>query len=449
MKIARVRIKNILGIEELEFAPGKGFTEIVGPNGAGKTTVLEAIKSVFKGGHDATLLRDGAKQGEVVLELDDGAEIKKTVRPHTSDTVVKRDNRALPRPMELIKSLVDQWSNNPVQFLTAKPEDRVTLFLQSVPLKVDAPYLEQISGVKIPDPNLHAYHVIEYVHDTVFDDRTDTNRAIDEKEKTIRQLRQAMPDAPAGVVGGEEELEARLRELDAQKNSDLDAVHQKLSEFSKAIEAQIATDSADFDQRILTLQREIESLRSQKVDAIAALRMRVTNVSARATAKREEISEQHRASREPIDAQLTILRNNREAAVKRKLTLENIETMEQELKQLRQDTEQQTRALEAIKQYKSDVLRKLPVQNVEVRNGQIYKNNVVFDRLNTQQRVDIAVEIAKLRAGELGIVCVDGIEAMDPHQFEIFRQKCSESGLQFVVSRVTGGAFDIKTDDPF
>lgn len=450
MKISLVTIRDIMGIRELEFKPGAGFTEIVGKNGLGKTSVLEAIKSIVKGGHDATLLRDGAEKGEIVLVLDDNTEIKKTVRAHTSNVEIKRDGKRQARPAELIRSLADQLSTNPVEFLTAKEDDRVSIFLQSVPLKVDAAYLKQITGVEVEGADrLHAYQVLETVHDQVYDDRTGTNRAIDEKEKTMRQLRQAMPDAPAGVVGGEEELEAKLTQLDTQKDTSLEDVRTKLQTFVDQMNEQIATVSREKDEKIEELQRQIDTLRSDKVAAVEVLRSRITSVTAKAEAKRTEIRTTNAADRQPIETQLAVLRTNRNAAAKREQTLETITTMEAELEQLRQDAARQNKALDDIDRYKSDLLKTLPIPGMEVRSGKIYRDNVVFDRLNTQQRVDIAVDIAKLRAGELGVVCVDGIECMDADMFETFRTRALQSGLQFVVSHVTNGPFNIKTNDPF
>lgn len=450
MKIAHITIKNILGTRELDFAPAAGFTEIVGPNGSGKTTVLEAIKAVFKGGHDATLLRDGAEKGEIVLLLDDGTEIKKTVREHTSNVQLSRDGRILPRPAELIKQLVDRLSNNPVAFLTAPKDERVSIFLQSMPLTADIAKLEQISGIKVANAEgLHAYLVIEHVYDQVFKDRASTNRAVDEKEKTIKQLRQALPDAPDGIIGGEDELEAQLVEIDARKDKDLGEVHEKLSTFTQTINTQVATSNQTYDGQIEELQKQIEALRTAKAEAVAGFRTRVTSVEGKANVKRQEIKDAHRATREPVETQLTILRTNRNAAAKREQTLETIRMLEGELVELNNDVARQNKALEDIKQYKSDMLDNLPIPGVEVRNSEIYRDNIVFDRLNTAQRVDMAVELAKLRAGELGVVCVDGIEAMDSATFEEFRQKSQASQLQFFVSHVTDGPFGIKTDDPF
>ena len=58
LRIAHLKISNILGIDELEFSPA-GFNDIRGKNGTGKTSVLEAIKAATGKGHDATLLRKG------------------------------------------------------------------------------------------------------------------------------------------------------------------------------------------------------------------------------------------------------------------------------------------------------------------------------------------------------------------------------------------------------
>lgn len=119
MKISHVRISNILGIASLEFTAGK-FNLITGPNGQGKTSVLEAIKSVVVGGHDATLLRKGEDKGEVVLLLDDNTEIRKRVTSKSSPLDVIQDGGKVQRPTEIIRALTDMLSVNPVDFLAPR-----------------------------------------------------------------------------------------------------------------------------------------------------------------------------------------------------------------------------------------------------------------------------------------------------------------------------------------
>ncbi|MNE63998.1 hypothetical protein D3C80_1593820 [compost metagenome] len=87
----------------------------------------------------------------------------------------------------------------------------------------------------------------------------------------------------------------------------------------------------------------------------------------------------------------------------------------------------------------------MPIPGLEVRDGEVFRNGITFDRLNTAQQVDIAVEIAKLRAGELGVICVDGIEALNSQAFDEFRERALQSGLQLFVSRVSDEEFTVKT----
>jgi DNA repair exonuclease SbcCD ATPase subunit len=474
MRISRLKIRNLLGIEELEFNAGK-FVHIAGPNGSGKSSVLEAIKAVFKGGHDATILRTGTDKGEIVFELDDGTEITKIVREHTSDLKIRRpgSNKPLPKPKELLDNLVDQLSNNPIEFLLERDEKRrVDVLLETMPIVVDLPRLQQISGVSLP-PNaehMHMYQLFDHVHTTVYEDRTGTSRAVDEKKKTIIQLTQAMPALPEGVVGGELELEAKLVEIDANKDLSLTEVHEKLTTYSNAVQANIATVTAAHDEsirkyqdamdsEIAELQKLLDQKRSEKLANIARMRAeqssavtelqnRISTTTARADAKRLEIKKSHQEARGPVEAQLNILRSNRDMAARRAQTQETIKALEAELKQLEADVERQNRALDAINAYKSEVLQNLPIPGLEVRAGKIYRNGVVFNRLNLEQRMNIGIEIAKLRAGDLGVVCVDGIEAFDSAHFEEFKRQANNTDLQFIVTRVSDHPFAISTDQP-
>src|SRR5438270_7793157 len=75
MKLEKVQIESIGGIEYLEFPTSAALIEVTGDNGVGKSSVLNAIRCVVEGGHDPALLRLGAKKGVVRLLLDDGTTI--------------------------------------------------------------------------------------------------------------------------------------------------------------------------------------------------------------------------------------------------------------------------------------------------------------------------------------------------------------------------------------
>lgn len=440
MKIAKVKISNILGVAELEFAPG-GFTEISGPNGSGKTSILEAIKATLESGHDATLLRKGSEHGEAVLVLDDGTQLTKTVTPDGSKSIVHRDGKKVPRPGEVLKHLTDMMSVNPVDFLRAPKKDRVRVLLEAMPLEADIAVLTEISGldVRVPD-GIHAMQAIHQVYTQVYDARTGTNRAIKEKKSTINQLELAVPPVPEGAAGDESELEAKLEELDAGRDAELARITTKLYGIR-------ADTRGAIDDIRTELQAQIDRLKAEAQAKVDAINAELAKREAQAAAAREKRIAEATAQREPITAQLGLLRQNRDLHARRTQTLETIGVMELELTALEDESAAQTQALAAIEKYKSDLLASLPIPGLEVTDGEIFRNGVHFDRLNTAQQVAISVEIAKLRAGDLGVVCVDGLELLDKDAFEEFKTKSIESGLQLFVTRVSDEEFAINSGD--
>lgn len=440
MKIAHISIKNILGIAELELSP-QGFTEISGPNGTGKTSILEAIKSVLETGHDATLLRKGAEVGETVLVLDDGTELSKRVTPAGSTSAVRRDGKKVTRPAEAIKALTDMLSVNPVDFLRAPKKDRVRVLLESMPIEADAAHLSKLAGVPIKaQPGLHALHVIQLVHTEAYDARTGTNRAVKEKSATISQLEAAVPPLPTGVSGDEADIQGAINAAADNRDATLGKIQAKLEGLRSKAQTDIDAVRAD-------VQRQIDELKATGQAKVDAIKADQAEQESRASAAREKANATHAAATQPMQVQLNTIRNDREASGRRKQTLDTIEALRVELGALQEEAARQTKALTDIEAYKAELLSGLPIPGVEVIDGEIYREGVQFDRLNTAQQVDIAVEIAKLRAADLGIVCVDRIECLDAASLDEFRRRALESGLQLFVTRVADSEFNIDTAD--
>lgn len=440
MKIAHVKITNVLGITELEFTP-QGFNEITGRNGQGKTSVLEAIKAGLNTGHDATLLRRGEKEGEVVLVLDDqDMQIRKRIKADASPTEVKQGGKKVARPAEALRSFADMLSINPVDFLRAPKKDRVRVLLETMPIEVDISHLTEISGIDIDTRSMmQGLQLIDAVHTTVYDNRTGTNRAVKEKQSTISQLQAAIPPVPAGAEGDEDELTDRVTDIQRTCDAEMRRITTKLDELRASRDTKLQELRDELQERIDAIREEMTA-KAEQVNAEFAESERKAGV------QREKTTARATADRSPIDQQIAVIRNNREAAGRRTQTIDTITALETELEGLVEEAQAQTQALAAIEKYKSDLLDSLPIPGLEVKNGEVFRDGVPFDRLNTAQQVDIAVEIAKLRANGLGVICVDGIELLDSGAFDAFKARSIESGLQLFVSRVSDDDFSINTD---
>lgn len=452
MKIAKVRISQILGIEELEFDAGR-FVEVMGPNGAGKTSVLEALKSVVKGGEDATLLRKGAEKGEVILLLDDGTEIRKRVTAKNQVTTVEKDGVRVQKPMDTIKALTDMLSVNPVDFLrlgtsAAGKKQRVNVLLESLPIALDADRIEKIVGSRMDLPDLpSAFDQINAIRQAVFDDRTSTNRVVKEKESTINQLAATLPPSSDDGSDDSSGLLDEVNTLDASRDAERERIKTKLDGFRQTNSTKIETIKAESAVKVAELRKQIEAEESAARDLVQAEKDAFADIERLATAQWEKKSAEHAAARAAITNRIAAIEERQRQAAANEQTRKTIATMREQVRTLETDVEKQTAAIAGLDSYKEELLAALPIRGLEVREGEIYRDNIVFDRLNTAQQVDIAVEIGKLRAGELGVICVDGIELLDEAHFAEFRAKAVASGLQMFVTRVSDGPFEIKSGD--
>lgn len=423
--ISHIKISNILGVSDLAFDAGR-FVEISGPNGSGKTSILEAIKATLKSGHDATLLRAGASDGEAVIVLDDGTEITKRVRVSGSETVVRdAAGKRLPKPGSVVSALADLLSVNPVDFLRATKKERVSVLLESMPIELDYERLSQITGLAESPSGAHALVEIARIHKEIYDARTGTNRAVKEKHATINQLAATLPDAATEIPGGADGLVDQIQALDAAKDAELERISTKLDGLRQTMEAECEA-----------LRREIQA----KQEAFK-------EIAAKAATQRQRTVEKHATDSAGIRANLAAIQEAQKAAARHESTRQAIGTMRQQAEDLQAEADAQTAALEALEAYKSELLAALPIPGLTVVDGEIYRDGVQFDRLNTAQQVQIAVEIAKLRSGKLGVICCDGLELLDSAAFAEFQQQALASGLQLFVSRVSDAEFTITNQE--
>lgn len=425
LKVSHVRIQSVLGIDELEFSPG-GFTEVSGANGSGKTSTIEALRAALRGGHDATLLRQGADRGEIVLVLDDGTQIKKSITAEGTNVVVLRDEKKLSRPAEAIKGLHDALSVNPVEFLRAPDKARVDALLAVMPVRVDAERVRELLPVNFVKGSLSVDGLagLESIKKSVFDERTAVNRMARDKEGAVNQLRATLPEVVDEAPATDASLLAEVDAIDKARDAEVDRVNAKLG-----------TMRSEHEARVAALQAQIDAERA----AFAEVKGKADSALVKAKAA-------HSEARARVQARLDAIEQAQKAQARYAVTRENIARMSDELGELKTDAAGMTAALEGLDAYKAELLAALPVPGLEVAEGKLFRYGVPFDRLNTAQQVEIAVEVAKLRAGELGLICVDGLELLDDEHFEAFKAHAEASGLQLIVSRVSAGPLSIRTE---
>lgn len=420
MNINKVKISNILGIESLEFQAGK-FVEVSGANGTGKTSFLEALRFALKGGNDATILRQGADSGEVILEFTDGTVLKRKYDGKSKLSLIDGAGNSINKPQTYLDSLADIMSTNPIEFLNTDNKTRAKILLESIPIDINPDELKEILqgeyASKIPvDFSCHPLEFLEFIRETLFTTRRDLNRDSKEKTGTLNQLQESL----IPIDCEPEELQSKINDIEMKQSARQEMKTNILIDLSKELE-----------QKTEELRKEFEEKKN--------------SLNAEYASKKEDILKKFEETYNPATEQLIMLREQLKNVGGVMKSKELIKQFTEEIQRLDKDTNQLTEALNKLEQLKLAKLQNIPIQGLEIKDGSIYVNDISFDRLNTASKINIAVEVAKMKAGKLGIICLDGLENFDDNTYNLFKEAMQGTNLQAIITRVSNEEFTVKS----
>lgn len=466
MRVTHVRVRNVLGIEQLDLRPG-GFTVIRGQNATGKSSLLEAIKAAFGGGHDASLLRHGAKKGEVVLVLDDGTEIRKSITEGRSSLSVRDgEQREVAAPQAFLDMLVERSSFNPVAFLGASPKDRIRILLSALPVKLDRAQIDKVtseaSGLpfEIPDEiNADSFGVIGFIRRRLFDERTGVNRAAKEKRSTAETIQRGLPPASELSTNWQETLAGLEKEQEEARGRELEFAKKVEREYSAEIilldreEAKwVEETKSQYDGKIRDLEVQIEKLNDGKKEAIGKIKLEASKSREDAKRRREKLStefaEELSVRKVEIARGLAETKEKSASAVRAAEQRRFAASLWCDVEALEQRSGKLTAGLGQVDSLSASLLDSLPVPGLKVEDGDLTMHGIGFDRLSSSQRTWLAVEVAKAHPGRLGLVVCDGMELLDQETFAAFKDAFSKTELQAIVTRVSEDEkLTIETDE--
>lgn len=429
MKLKHVTIRNILGIEELETDLGH-VTEIVGRNGSGKSSVIEAIKYALGGGTDATLIRKGAKEGEVVLLLDDGTTVgKKATGDKDSPKVRRPDVGMITAGQTYLNKLHDILRRNPVELLTADAAKRGQYLLEATPMEITRKQIEETVGKAVDANELlrdvpmdkHALVIIGRVQKSIFDERTGINREAKSSRTTAEKLAMSLPEDEMSA----EDLAAEKTAASADREMIIDNG---------------AKRAGDIDGGLVDRRRSLGQQREARLDEIRAEYAElITAEEEKGSAAKQAIREEIGPKAEELRAQVAALDERIKSSAEHANTRSVIAGMEREASEKEAASEKLTTALARLEDLKRKLSGDLPLGLELGEDGDIYRDGIPFSRLNKAQQVDVAMRLSMIRAGELQFVCVDGLEALDGDTYGALLAWSAENDIQILGTRVATG----------
>jgi hypothetical protein len=481
MRISQLKLKNCLGIRELEFKPGQ-ITIIEGEEKQGKTSILESIQRFFwnkseRSGKFVYTDDEGtAEKAETYIDLDDGTTMKKYINSENkvTTTSIEKDGMSPKAPETFLKSLVNENQLNPIDLIHMDDKKLSELILSLIPIKVTPENLIEWVGEVPPfvDCNKHGLQVCKDVADLYYNKRTEVNRRIKDLEGEIKGAKAKLPEnydpEEWRNVSLTEKYDAikeanqknSLRQSHQAKINNKDTMIESLKNQEKAAIAEILQKSADgkkaTEERIAELKRQIAALESElaQADAVCA-----EKVSATADHYKKLIADTENAAEESqkyLDENSVIDIEPLEAAHKETeemksyiRTADDLKAKEKELADKEAESKELTCKIEEMRIRPQVLLKqaKCPIPGMSVDGSNILVNGRPIINLSGGERIKFVMNIVRATAGPLKIILINGFEALSPKGQEEFIKECTGDGFQYIITRVTDGGLKITAID--
>jgi len=435
MKAVRLTLRNVLPFEALTLDFGEHITYVRGANGTGKTSLKDALLSFSDGGSDPTLLRAGATAGEAVWLLSDDGQpwtLRERITPSkTSRDVIRPDGSTEGAAMTVIRELINSMSANPVKFIQSPPETRARIFIEQMQVKLTPERLAAAGITDYPPALLqsHGLEAIKQLDKMLRSKREGVGGSKRRAAETAETLRKQLPPDRPNI---NQELETARAEL-AGKQGELAA---RKKDIGDMVESQRKEIEAKYREQHAYIERQIEALRSKARELESAERAELSQLSSDANQQYARYRAALASEIETLTGTVATLQEQYDQQTRAQQTKAHIERNQVDAEELQAQWDALSKQIQQLEVIEAELLQGVPIKNVEVRDGEIYRDGVPFPRWNEERQWALAFQIAKMVAGKLGFVSVDGIQFMDPMRRESFERAAIASGLQFLVTEV-------------
>lgn len=466
MKQTKLKIKNVLGIKQLEL-DGKSI-ELRGPNGAGKSSVIDAIRKVLSNNFSReVLVTQGETEAEIFLETDTGISIDRKIRTNKGDYLKVKENGAdVSSPQTFLNELFTPLQLDPVGFTQLTRQEKNRILLDLIEFKWDINWITEKFG-EIPKGIDYSQNILQVLHNIqakdgqYYKDRQVINSAELHKRKTIEDIAKDIPpnfDATKWENYSVSEKASELTKIQ-QSNNEID----KAKRFKLAYDDKIKGLQAN---KMIAVQNEKETIESERnrsektierlkaetkaeEDKLLTLDDKLKDKIAIAEAEYNEqvakldgdikIAEKY-IGKEIID--IVPLQNEIAEAERMKNFVNEYKRMLREIieqNQLIEQSEELTRKIELARELPSEILKtaEMPIADLTVVDGVPLVRNLPIDNLSDGEQLELCVDVSVAKTGNLQIILIDGVERLSSQNRDILYSKCKAKGVQVVATRTT------------
>ena len=215
----------------------------------------------------------------------------------------------------------------------------------------------------------------------------------------------------------------------------------ELQELIEKLTISIASEESNIsniDANLVTILEGIDREHEEKINGINGVRkVKISDANEKLFNAEKYLLENIKVDIEPLESDATYaetMKNFLRESERVSSYLAEIETLSNESIEL-------TRLIELARELPGILLQSadMPVPGISIGDGELRVDNLPVDNLSDGRKMEISLEIAKAKTGDLKVVLVDKFESLDPERQQSFIAKAKETGLQFFITQVTGG----------
>ena len=469
MKTTKIKIRNLFGITETEL-DGRSV-ELTGGNGVGKTSVIDALRYALTNKSERNIIvRQGEKEGEILIETDTGLSIDRKKRTEQSDyKSVKENGREIMGPENFLRQLFTPLQLDPVAFTLMDEKSKNRAILDLIEFDWDLNFINEKFG-EIPSWINYDQNILEVLSDMQsengewFKERQNVNRDIRNKQAFIEDIAKDIPDNYQAEKWEAYDLGASYKKLEQMKElnsrieraklfrSSYDSKLRKL-EADKMIEVTSAEKAIAAERE--TLLSDIERMKAQ----IKANEEKLSGLSGTLEDKKALAESHFNEAKTKLDADMSIADeymdkqpvdctelqsevNNAEDMKRHLNEYQRMKAMQNELEQLTARSNEYTRKIELARTLPGVILEtaKIPIEGFTVENGIPLIHGLPVANLSEGEQLSLCVDVAISKPNGLQIILIDGTEKLSSENREKLYSKCHDKGIQFIATRTTDSA---------
>lgn len=471
-KITKLRINEFLGIEEIDLKPEGDIVVIEGRKGVGKTSIIDMIKAAFTNKSERSkLIKDGAKESEIYLETSNGIEINRKKRLEKADyNKVTQNKIDVQKPQEFLSTLFNSLQFDPVNGfynLSDKEKNRELLSLVKINWSMDdiANWFGEIPTGENIDYSDHILNILESIaakDGNYYLQRESVNREVKRLKAVVNDKKSKLPEnynadswrnkklseqyeKIAEIDKHNQEIERakmfvesiddKLRGITANERIDVESLNRKYLAKEKDINDEISA----IEKRLAVLQSEKNNLSEKK-------ELELKNIESIYDAKKKDVNKLQSEKSEFLQGKEIIDVTSMREAVKHveemKSYIRQYDDMvldEKQIDQLVSQSEQLTNKIETARNLPGELLSTsdLPIKGLSVENGKVLINNMPVENLSDGEKLELAIDIAYWKKGELDVMLIDGFEKLDTLSQDIVIKKLKDKQIQAFITKVS------------